>query len=77
MALFEGSAGGRRILKIGLWWHIIGCGPLYLTILLQTVGIVSEKANPIGFGLLALISFLPSIITMIVGGVMMRRERRN
>ncbi len=67
---------GHKIFRFGMWWHVIGCGPLYLIILLSWIGVVDRDVNPIGFGMLAFFSFLPSIITRIVGGVMMAREKR-
>jgi hypothetical protein len=76
MALLDGSRG-QRIFKIGLWWHIIGCGPLYVLIPLSLVGVLDRDINPIGPGLLAFLSFWPSLILMIVGMVMKRREQRN
>jgi hypothetical protein len=76
MALATGPGRGQRIFKIGLWWHIIGCGPLYVLILLSMVGVVDRDINPIGPGLLAFFSFWPSLIMMIVGWVMKRREQR-
>lgn len=60
-----------------MWWHIIGCGPLYVMILLSLVGVLDRDINPIGPGLLALFSFWPSLILMIVGVVMARREKRS
>ncbi|MGH9793809.1 MAG: hypothetical protein ACRD5G_03470 [Candidatus Acidiferrales bacterium] len=67
---------GQKIFRIGMWWQVIGCGPLYLIILLSWIGVVDRDVNPVGPGILAFFSFIPSIITMIVGGVMMAREKR-
>lgn len=67
---------GHKIFRFGMWWHVIGCGPLYLIIVLSWIGVVDRDVNPVGPGILAFFSFIPSIITMIVGGVMMARERR-
>lgn len=77
MALFAGASRGQRIFKIGMWWHVIGCGPLYVLILLSWIGVLDRDINPIGPGLLAFFSFWPSLILMIVGTVMKRREKRD
>jgi hypothetical protein len=73
----EGGGRGRLIFKIGVWWHIIACGPLYVLILLSMVGVLDRDINPIGPGLLAFFSFWPSLIMMIVGWVLKRREKRD
>ncbi len=77
MALFEAMSRGQRIFKIGMWWHIIGCGPLYVLILLSLIGVLGRDINPIGPGLLAFVSFWPSLGMIIVGAVMKRREQHN
>jgi hypothetical protein len=76
MTLNAGASRGQRMFKIGLWWHILGCGPLYLMILLSWVGVLERDINPIGPGLLAFFSFWPSLILMIVGALKKRKESR-
>lgn len=63
----EKERRAARWIWIGGILHLLGCGPLYLTILGQFVGLVAKDANPIGFGLLAFFTFWPSIIILSVG----------
>jgi hypothetical protein len=46
----------------------LGTGPLLTVILLARFGITNDpKPNPIGVGILAFLTFWPSVILMIVG----------
>jgi hypothetical protein len=67
---------GRRLVKAGAWWHVIGCGPLYVTILLAGIGVLPRDINPIGLGLLAFFSFLPSLALVALGAGMMWLARK-
>ena len=67
---------GRRLVKAGAWWHVIGCGPLYVAILLAGIGVLPRDINPIGLGLLAFFSFLPSLALVALGGGLMWMSRR-
>ncbi len=67
---------GRRLLKIGLLWHLIGCGPLYVILLLSKMGFGDPDPNPIFLGMLAGLSFLPSLIVMGFGVRLFRQSER-
>ena len=66
----NGDEKGRRAARwiwIGGIIHLLGCGPLYLAILGQFVGLVAKDANPIGLGLLFFVTAWPSIILIGIG----------
>ena len=67
---------GRRLLKIGVIWHVVGCGPLYAVILLSSMGIGDPNSNPVGFGILAFFSFWPSLGLIVIGAAMMRPKKQ-
>jgi len=57
-----------RLLWIGLALFVLGSGPLLITILLATLGLTRDPdPNPIGFGILALFTFWPSVILIVIG----------
>ena len=58
---------GDRLLKIGAVWHVLGCGPLYFVILRSKMGIGDPDPNPVLFGMMAGVSFLPSLVVMAIG----------
>ena len=48
--------------------YVLGSGPLLITILLATLGLTRDPdPNPIGFGILALFTFWPSVILIVIG----------
>jgi hypothetical protein len=55
-------------LKIGISTLILGSGPLLIILLLETLGII-DVSNPIGPGILAFLTFCPSIVLIIIGVV--------
>lgn len=63
-----GSAWSKlhKTLKIGIISLLLGSGPLLLIIGLDNIGIISA-GNALGVGILAMLSFYPSIILIIVG----------
>lgn len=64
----------NRLFKIGFWLFVIGCGPLFCIIFLAGIGLWPDAdPNPIGPGLLAFLTFWPSIICMVIGVVQTRR----
>jgi len=59
-----------RVLWIGLTLLILGSGPLLTVILLAGLGVTKDpNPNPVGFGMLAFLTFWPSVILVIVGVV--------
>lgn len=57
-----------RVFWTGLILFILGSGPLLLVILLAWLGVTDDpNPNPIGLGILAFLTFWPSVIMMIVG----------
>lgn len=64
----------NRLFKIGFWMFVLGCGPLLCIILLASIGLWPDpNPNPIGPGLLAFLTFWPSLICMAIGVVQIRR----
>jgi hypothetical protein len=64
----------NRLFKIGFWMFVLGCGPLLIIILLASTGLWPDpNPNPIGPGLLAFLTFWPSLICMAIGVVQIRR----
>lgn len=51
----------KKFLKFGLWLFLIGSGPLIVT------GLLDPDSNPVGFGIMAFLTFWPSIIIMLIG----------
>jgi hypothetical protein len=46
----------------------LGSGPLFVSIALATLGMTKDpNPNPVGFGMLAFLTFWPSIALMLVG----------
>ncbi|KQC33774.1 hypothetical protein AAU57_10855 [Nonlabens sp. YIK11] len=62
-------------LKIGLLLFIFGVGPLLLLLLLDALHLV-EAGNAVGFGILAFFSLYPSLILILIGGILTFRKRR-
>ena len=59
-----------RMLWSGLILLIVGTGPLLTVILLAWLGVTDDpNPNPIGFGILAFLTFWPSVILVILGVV--------
>lgn len=56
----------HKTLKIGIISLLLGSGPLLLIIGLDNIGIISA-GNALGVGILAMLSFYPSIILIIIG----------
>ncbi|PRP66664.1 hypothetical protein [Nonlabens agnitus] len=62
-------------LKIGLLLFIFGVGPLLILLLLDALHLV-EARNAVGFGILAFVSLYPSLILILIGGILTFRKRR-
>ena len=66
-----------RFFWIGLVLLCIGTGPLLIVILAAQLGLTRDpNPNPVGFGILALFTFWPSVLLIVVGIVRTRRKRR-
>jgi hypothetical protein len=64
----------NRLFKIGFWKFLLGCGPLLCIIFLAGIGLWPDPdPNPIGPGLLAFLTFWPSLICLAIGVVQTRR----
>jgi hypothetical protein len=61
--------------KIGLIVLVLGTGPLLVLIGLDTLGLI-DAGNALGAGILAGLSFYPSIILIIIGGILTYRKRK-
>lgn len=57
-----------KILKIGLILLVVGTGPILIVIGLDSIGII-EAGNAMGPGILAFLTFYPSIILIIIGSI--------
>lgn len=64
----------HRILKIGIISLFAGSGPLLLIIGLDKIGIISA-GNALGVGILAMLSFYPSIILIIIGIILTFKKK--
>jgi hypothetical protein len=63
----EKARRAARWIWAGAILHLLGCGPLYLAIVGQMLGLVSNDANPIGLGLLFFFTAWPSLILIGIG----------
>lgn len=61
-------------LKIGLILFILGTGPLLILLGLDTLGLI-DAGNAVGPGILAALSFYPSVILIIIGSIVTYRKR--
>ena len=60
----------------GVAMLVLGTGPLLLTILFAYLGWTSDpNPNPVGFGILAMCTFFPSLGLIVVGGVIVAVKR--
>ena len=62
-------------LKIGLILFILGSGPLLVTMVLDRIGLI-DAGNAIITGILAMLSFYPSLILIIIGSILTYRKRK-
>ena len=65
-----------RWVRVGLGLFIFGCGPLILIIAAAAIGLWPDpNPNPIGPGLLAFLTFWPSVICLVIGVTRVRLRR--
>ena len=65
-----------RLVKVGAIGLLLGSGPLLFIILAAAVGLWPDpNPNPIGPGLLAGLTFWPSVICLYVGIARVRRAK--
>jgi hypothetical protein len=66
----------NRYFKIGVILLVLGTGPLLAIIAAAKLGLTSDpNPNPIGCGILAFLTFWPSVILIVIGLVMALRDR--
>jgi hypothetical protein len=54
-----------RLFRAGLILFVVGSGPLLLVIAAASLGLTRDpNPNPVGFGIMAMLSFWPSVIMM-------------
>ena len=57
-----------KLFWIGIGLLVVGSGPLLLTILFAALGFTDDpNPNPIGFGLMAFLTFWPSVALIVIG----------
>ena len=67
----------HKVLQVGLCLLFFGSAPLLIAIALDALSII-DAGNALGFGLLTLLTFYPSLVLIVLGGVLtMLRRRKN
>jgi hypothetical protein len=66
----------NRYFKIGFLLFLFGSGPLLVIIAAAKLGFGDPNPNPVGCGILAFLTFWPSVILMILGIVTTARGPR-
>ncbi len=56
----------HKLTRIGVIIFIVGSSPLLLVMLFAKIGIL-EDPNPILFGIMAMFTFWPSLLLMLIG----------
>jgi hypothetical protein len=60
-----------RVFWAGLILLVLGTGPLLTVIVLAALGVTKDpNPNPIGFGILAFLTFWPSAVLVIIGVIL-------
>jgi hypothetical protein len=63
----------NRLFKIGFWMFVLGSGPLLAILALASIGLWPDPdPNPVGPGLLAFLTFWPSVILLVIGFAQVR-----
>lgn len=66
-----------RLFRTGAILLVVGSGPLLLIVLAATLGLTRDpNPNPVGPGILAMLTFWPGIICMVIGVLTVRRRGR-
>ena len=56
------------MLRVGAIVFVLGSGPLIAVMLAAALGLTADpNPNPVGFGILAFLTFWPAVIMMLVG----------
>lgn len=67
-----------RLFKVGLVLFAIGTGPLLLIIVAASLGLTRDpNPNPVGPGILAMLTFWPSAICIAIGVWNVRRAEHS
>lgn len=72
-----GSAWSKfhRTLRIGIILFVVGSGPLLVIMGLDKIGIINA-GNALGVGILAMLSFYPSIILIVIGMILTFKKNK-
>lgn len=62
-------------LKIGVILLIIGTSPLIISIIVSELGFI-DIGNAVGPGIIAFVSFYPSIILILIGSILSYRKNK-
>lgn len=65
----------NKTLKVGLLLFVFGSGPLLILLGLDKLGLI-DAGNAILPGILAMLSFYPSIILILIGSIITYRKRK-
>lgn len=59
------------LFRVGVIVLAVGTGPLLVIISLAKLGVLSDpNPNPVGFGILAMLTFWPSVLAILIGLVL-------
>ncbi|MDA9239319.1 hypothetical protein N9572_05165 [Flavobacteriaceae bacterium] len=65
----------HKVLQVGLCLLFFGSAPLLIVIALDALSVL-DAGNGLAFGLLTLLTFYPSLVLIVVGGVLTLIKRR-
>jgi len=66
-----------KLVRVGTVLFVLGSGPLLLIIAAADLGLTRDpNPNPVGFGILAGLTFWPSIIMIVAGVVSVARAKQ-
>ena len=65
----------HKVLQVGLYLLFFGSAPLLIVIALDALSVL-DAGNGLAFGLLTLLTFYPSLVLIVVGGVLTLIKRR-